>query len=52
VDPTRPQLPREVIEFYNLFIHGEVTRRDPVDGLQRFAVGDLTAGEPHASADA
>lgn len=43
MDPTRPQLPREAIELYNLFIHGEITRRDFMDGLQRFAVGGLTA---------
>src|SRR5258708_2225369 len=39
----RPQLPAEAIELYNRFIHGEITRRDFVDGLQRFAIGGLTA---------
>jgi carboxymethylenebutenolidase len=34
-------LPREAIELYNLFIHGEITRRDFMDGVQRFAVDGL-----------
>lgn len=42
MDVTRPKLPGEAIELYNLFIHGEITRRDFMDGLQRFAVGGLT----------
>lgn len=36
-----PKLPREAIELYNLFIHGEISRREFMDGLQRFAVGGL-----------
>jgi len=43
MEPTRPKLPSEAIELYNLFIHGEISRRDFMDGLQRFAVGGLTA---------
>src|SRR5690242_8462499 len=42
-DEKRPKLPREAIELYNLFIHGEINRRDFMDGLQRFAIGGLTA---------
>lgn len=42
MDATRLKLPGEAIELYNLFIHGEITRRDFMDGLQRFAVGGLT----------
>jgi len=42
MDPSRPKLPSEAIALYNLFIHGEISRRDFVDGLQRFAVGGLT----------
>lgn len=38
-----PKLPREAVQLYNLFIHGEITRRDVMDGLQRFAVGGVTA---------
>ena len=43
MDPTRPKLPGGAIELYNLFIHGEISRRDFMDGLQRFAIGGLTA---------
>src|ERR1700676_3128740 len=41
MEPTRPKLPSEAIELYNLFIHGEISRRDFMDGVQRFAVGGL-----------
>jgi hypothetical protein len=40
---TRPKLPSEAIRLYNLFIHGEISRRDFMDGVQRFAIGGLTA---------
>ncbi|MGA3204160.1 MAG: dienelactone hydrolase family protein [Bryobacteraceae bacterium] len=43
MEPTRPKLPSEAIALYNLFIHGEISRRDFMDGLQRFAIGGLTA---------
>ncbi|HJT86885.1 MAG TPA: dienelactone hydrolase family protein, partial [Bryobacteraceae bacterium] len=39
----QPKLPREAVQLYNLFIHGEISRRDFMDGVQRFAVGGLTA---------
>ena len=39
----KPKLPLEAIQLYNLFIHGEISRRDFMDGVQRFAVGGLTA---------
>ncbi|MGA2216102.1 MAG: dienelactone hydrolase family protein [Bryobacteraceae bacterium] len=39
--PTRPKLPSEAIELYNLYIHGEISRRDFMDGVQRFAIGGL-----------
>jgi carboxymethylenebutenolidase len=41
MEPTRPKLPKEAIALYNLFIHGEISRRDFMDGVQRFAVGGL-----------
>jgi hypothetical protein len=41
--PMRPKLPKEAIALYNLFIHGEISRRDFMDGIQRFAVGGLAA---------
>lgn len=43
MESTRPKLPREAIQLYNLFIHGEISRRDFMDGVQRFAIGGLTA---------
>ena len=42
--PTRPKLPSEAIELYNRFIHGEISRRDFMDGVQKFAVGGLAVG--------
>src|SRR6202163_2556751 len=41
MEPMRPKLPSEAIELYNRFIHGEISRRDFMDGVQRFAVGGL-----------
>jgi len=43
MQPTRPKLPREAIELYNLFIHNEISRRDFMDGVQRLATVGLTA---------
>jgi carboxymethylenebutenolidase len=42
MDPTKPKLPGEAIQLYNLFIHGEISRRDFMAGVQQFAVGGLT----------
>src|SRR5579872_421658 len=39
----RPKIPVEAIQLYNRFIHGEINRRDFIEGLQRFAIGGLTA---------
>jgi carboxymethylenebutenolidase len=41
--PTGPKLPLEAIQLYNLFIHGEISRRDFMEGIQRFAAGGLAA---------
>jgi carboxymethylenebutenolidase len=41
MDPTRPKLPVEAIQLYNRFIHGEIGRRDFMDGVKRFAIGGL-----------
>jgi carboxymethylenebutenolidase len=41
MEPTRPKLPSAAIELYNLFIHGEISRRDFMDGVQKFATGGL-----------
>src|SRR5271168_3655100 len=37
----KPKLPSEAVELYNLFIHGEITRRSFMEGVQRLAVGGL-----------
>ena len=39
MEPTKPKLPREAIELYNDFIHGEISRRAFMDGVQRLAGG-------------
>src|SRR5260370_12576044 len=43
MEPTKPKLPSEAIELYNLFIHGVISRRAFMDGVQKFAVGGLAA---------
>jgi carboxymethylenebutenolidase len=40
----RPKLPNEAIELYNSYIHGEINRRDFLNGVSRFAVAGLTVG--------
>jgi len=42
MEHTKSKLPSEAIQLYNLFIHGEISRRDFMSGIQRFAVGGLT----------
>ena len=39
MEPTKPKLPSEAIELYNDFIHGEISRRAFMDGVQRLAGG-------------
>ena len=41
MDSQKPKMPPEAIQLYNLFIHGEISRRDFMDGIKRFAVGGL-----------
>src|ERR1700676_2848303 len=43
MEPSRPKLPAEAVQLYNLFIHGEISRRDFMDGISRYAVGGLAA---------
>src|SRR5581483_12023044 len=43
MDQSKSKLPLEAIQLYNLFIHGEISRRDFLEGVQRFAIGGLTA---------
>ena len=39
MEPTKTKLPNEAIELYNDFIHGEISRRAFMDGVQRLAGG-------------
>jgi carboxymethylenebutenolidase len=41
--PERPKLPNEAVELYTQYVHGEISRRDFLDGAKRFAIGGLTA---------
>jgi carboxymethylenebutenolidase len=43
MEPTKPKLPSEAIELYNFFIHGLISRRAFMDGVQRIAIAGLTA---------
>src|ERR1700748_743368 len=42
MEPQNPKLPTEAIELYNDFIHGEISRRAFLDGIQKVA-GTLAA---------
>jgi carboxymethylenebutenolidase len=39
----KARLPHEAIELYNRYIHGEISRRDFLNGAKRFAIAGLTA---------
>jgi carboxymethylenebutenolidase len=41
---SKKKIPAEAVDLYTRFIHGEVSRRDFLAGVQRFAIGGLTAG--------
>jgi len=43
MEPTRPKLPAEAVELYNLYIHGVISRRSFLSGVQKFAIVGLTA---------
>ena len=43
MEQAKPKMPKEAIQLYNLFIHGEISRRAFMDGAKRFAIGGLTA---------
>jgi carboxymethylenebutenolidase len=38
------KIPAEAVELYSRYIHGEIGRREFLDGVKRFAVAGLTAG--------
>ena len=52
MEPTKPKLPSEAVQLYNLFIHGELSRRAFMEGVQRLAVGGLAAGGDDRGVDA
>ena len=39
----KPKIPAEAIELYNRYIHGEISRRDFLEGAKRFAIAGLAA---------
>ncbi len=39
----RMKIPAEAVELYTRYIHGEVSRREFLDGVKRFAIAGLTA---------
>ena len=42
MDPQRSKIPAEAVDLYTQFIHGDVSRRDFLSGIKRFAIGGLT----------
>ena len=46
------QGPREAVDLYTRYIHGEINRRDFLSGLSRFAVAGLTVERDRRRADA
>jgi carboxymethylenebutenolidase len=42
-EPKKANLPSEAIELYNLFIHGVISRRAFITGVNKLAIGGLTA---------
>jgi carboxymethylenebutenolidase len=43
MEPTQPKLPAEAVALYNKFIHGGMSRRSFMSGIQGLAVGGLAA---------
>ena len=43
METQKPKIPREAIELYNQYIHGEISRRDFLEGAKRFAIAGLAA---------
>ena len=43
MEPTRPKIPLEAVQLYNLFIHGDISRRAFMDGVKKYAAGGLAA---------
>ena len=43
MDSQQPKIPAEAVDLYTQFIHGDVSRRDFLSGVKRFAAVGLTA---------
>src|SRR5580658_136965 len=43
MEAMKPKLPAEAVQLYNVFIHGGMSRRDFMEGIQRLAVGGVAA---------
>ncbi len=43
--PRKPasDFPQELLNLFDRYVHGDIGRRDFLDGAQKFAVGGLTA---------
>ncbi len=41
MEPTKPKIPAEAVELYNLYIHGVISRRAFMDNIKKFAIGGL-----------
>ena len=44
MEQPRAKLPEEAVELYNLYIHGEIERREFLNGISKLTVAGLTAG--------
>ena len=44
MEQERKKIPAEAVDLYTRYIHGEVSRRDFLEGVKRYAVAGLTAG--------
>jgi carboxymethylenebutenolidase len=42
-EPVRMKIPAEAVDLYTRYIHGEVSRRDFLRGVKRFAIAGLSA---------
>jgi len=49
MEPKKDALPREAIDAYNLFIHGEIDRRAFMDRIKKVAVSTAAAGRSVSS---
>src|SRR6266700_4623021 len=43
MEQQKPKIPAEAIELYNRYIHGEISRRDFLEGAKRFAIAGVAA---------